>query len=50
MLLKGKIFTDNITVVDLADGEKAAGRVLKNAFRVNNVTKNKWQALIVARN
>lgn len=41
-MFKGKIFTDNITVEDLPDGEKAAGRVLKNAFRIYNKDKEKW--------
>ena len=42
-MVKGKIFTDSITVFDLADGEIKHGKTpIANAFKINNDTKSKW--------
>jgi hypothetical protein len=41
--VKGKIFTENMTVMDLADGEFRHGRnAVVNAIRIKNESKNKW--------
>jgi len=41
--VKGQIFTDSITILDLQDGDEKKGRVpVKNAFKIRNVQKDKW--------
>jgi hypothetical protein len=42
LIFKGKILTEIMTVENVDDGERSAGKVLKHAFRVNNISKNKW--------
>eukprot|EP00730_Choanoeca_flexa_P015398 TRINITY_DN7063_c0_g1_i1.p1 TRINITY_DN7063_c0_g1~~TRINITY_DN7063_c0_g1_i1.p1 ORF type:complete len:1022 (+),score=306.94 TRINITY_DN7063_c0_g1_i1:61-3126(+) len=46
LVVKGKIFTENMTVMDLADGEFRHGRTaITNAIRIKNESKNKWYVL-----
>lgn len=41
--VRGKIFTENMTVIDVEDGTiRHRSTTLTNAFRVRNETKNKW--------
>ena len=47
--VKGQIFTDSITVLDMNDGEVKRGRSpINNAFKINNVEKDKWYVLYAA--
>jgi hypothetical protein len=46
--VKGKIFTENITVIDVEDGSlRHRGTQLKNVIRLRNDAKQKWWVVVL---